>query len=68
MESQNCKNIASQIYTKHFLFVDGPQKFLQNHLKYKGVFLFNLFLFHPNQIKDKEMRAKNLKNSFVTTL
>jgi hypothetical protein len=45
VQSQNCQTMytESQIYTKKLLFVDEPQKFLQNHQ----------FLFQPNQILKK---------------
>jgi hypothetical protein len=43
----------SQMFTLKHLFVDGPQRFLQNHQIYLKI------LFQPNQTKNKEMRAKN---------
>jgi hypothetical protein len=52
--------IELQIYTKNFLFVDGPQKFLQNHKRQGGI-LFEFFYFNQISPKNKEIIAKNSK-------
>jgi hypothetical protein len=55
--SKYAPRIAS--FTLKKLFVDGSQKFLQNHQKENGVFLFEKN--KDTRVKNKDMRVKNQK-------
>jgi hypothetical protein len=50
----------------HCKLHDVPKNVLQNHQRQGAIWYFYLnLLFQPNLTKNKEMRAKKLKNCFL---